>query len=282
MPRGRKKKTEYMKRLEQEAHEEANVKRGLVDLRRGYTPEPTVKYKVGQRVVHGGILKSIITRIYDGGKHIKLYEWTHDHNYGRPIYYQRFMWVRWTEIRPYVEKCTAPVMHHKDNLQISYSQRHVISLIWCYYGQSGIDDEVEYQRGNVWTEEDQVKLIDSIYRNIDIGKFVIIRRPYKENEKGYEILDGKQRLGALRAFYEGRIKYKGYTFQELSSRDRHHFTDYPVSWGEIGVPHDLEDIPNAYKYEYFLKLNTYGHVVSEEHLKFVESLYEKEKSNGND
>ena len=64
-------------------------------------------------------------------------------------------------------------------------------------------------RGNVWDIEDKVKLIDSIFNNIDVGKFAFIKVPYKDNSPSYECLDGKQRVTALIEFYEGRFEYKG-------------------------------------------------------------------------
>jgi uncharacterized protein with ParB-like and HNH nuclease domain len=39
----------------------------------------------------------------------------------------------------------------------------------------------EYQRGFVWKEEHKLKLIDSIFNGIEIGKMVFVRLPWKEN-----------------------------------------------------------------------------------------------------
>ena len=52
-------------------------------------------------------------------------------------------------------------------------------------------------------------LLDSIFKNIDIGKFVLIHlsdSEWVERGFGYEILDGKQRLSALIEFYENKRK----------------------------------------------------------------------------
>ena len=48
----------------------------------------------------------------------------------------------------------------------------------------------DYQRGYVWEQEDKELLLDSIFKNIDIGKFVFIRlsdSEWMERNFGYEI-----------------------------------------------------------------------------------------------
>ena len=86
----------------------------------------------------------------------------------------------------------------------------------------------------MWTETQEQDLLDSIYNNIEIGKFAFIELPYNENDPTtYEILDGKQRLNTLLKFHQGRIKYKGLTIFEMHSIDRYHFENYPISLGEL-------------------------------------------------
>lgn len=108
---------------------------------------------------------------------------------------------------------------------------------------------------------------DSIFRNIDIGKFTL--RSFKTKQDFlYEILDGKQRLTAIREFFEGRFKYKGKTFQELHPFDQNHFEDYDISYAST------EPLTDEQKYRYFLKLNVSGVPMDEKHLKKVEKMLE--------
>jgi uncharacterized protein with ParB-like and HNH nuclease domain len=73
----------------------------------------------------------------------------------------------------------------------------------------------------VWELEDKVALIDSIFNNVDIGKFAFIHLNYGEKYT-YEILDGKQRMRAILDYYENRFQYKGKYFNELSCREQNH------------------------------------------------------------
>ena len=65
---------------------------------------------------------------------------------------------------------------------------------------SGVDFDVDYQCEHVWELTDKVVLIDSIFNNIDIGKFVFVWRDFGVKEKLYEIVDGKQRLLTIKEF----------------------------------------------------------------------------------
>lgn len=80
-----------------------------------------------------------------------------------------------------------------------------------------------------WNQKDKELLLDSIFKNIDIGKFVLIHISDEEWHKrglGYEILDGKQRLNTLIEFYENRIAYNGKCFNDLSGMDKRTFTEH--------------------------------------------------------
>lgn len=85
-----------------------------------------------------------------------------------------------------------------------------------------------YQRDFVWTEDDKKNLIDSIYNNIDCGKILIRKRSFKEIatqvKKGEtevafnDIVDGKQRLKAMKDFMENKFTdSNGYFYKDLSN-----------------------------------------------------------------
>lgn len=65
---------------------------------------------------------------------------------------------------------------------------------------------LEYQRGQVWTQAQQKKLIDSVMRGYPLPVFYLhhIRRGvanYRRDD--FQIIDGQQRIVALRAFHQG-------------------------------------------------------------------------------
>ena len=122
----------------------------------------------------------------------------------------------------------------------------------------------DYQRDYVWTEEDEELLIDSIFLNADIGKFVLIRT--NDARYLYDILDGKQRLHTLIRFYENRFPYKGMYYNDLSPRDKNTFISHMISVGEI------EETDRKIILEQFLRLNRSGRKMDESHLRKVERM----------
>ena len=71
-------------------------------------------------------------------------------------------------------------------------------------------------------------------------------------------------------FYENRFAYKGKYFNDLSPLDRRAFMEHNISYADIHSTSQKEN------YQYFLKLNRGGRQMDKDHLKYVETLYEKE------
>jgi hypothetical protein len=67
--------------------------------------------------------------------------------------------------------------------------------------------DTNYQRpANAWSREDNQCLIDTILRNEPMPIFFI---NYKTDEKVYYIVDGQQRLNAIKKFYDNKLKLNG-------------------------------------------------------------------------
>lgn len=121
----------------------------------------------------------------------------------------------------------------------------------------------------MWEQEDKELLIDSIFNNIDIGKFVLVHLlndEWIESGCSYVILDGKQRLNTIIEFYENRLKYNGKYFNELSRKDQRVFTNHTVAVANV----DESDKKIILKY--FLLLNRTGKSMSNVHLEKIEQM----------
>lgn len=246
--------------------EEENILSQLEDARRGYVPDPPKSriFEIGDEVQVGNIKKSVVEQVFDGGKFYALRQTIVDNNYGRPIESVRLYLFDWLSC--FSINSTKAVLKEENDIFIHFSQRSIEGLLHCHYS-FGIDDSMEYQRELVWELEDKISLIDSIYKNIDIGKFCLIKLPYKDNSPAYEILDGKQRLNALKEFYESRFQYNGKYFHELSKADGYHFRNFPISWGQTNY------LTEEQKYRYFIRLNTQGKPQDQSHMNKVMNLW---------
>lgn len=99
----------------------------------------------------------------------------------------------------------------------------------------------------------------------------------RANDDGnyYEIVDGKQRMLTLLAFYENRFPYKGVFYNDLSVLDKNWFMD-----ASIGVAELDQNATCAEVLEVFLALNEGGKPVAKEVLDHARELLNEEKGEG--
>lgn len=230
---------------------------------------PTYYFEVGDSVRIGHLLDVVVSKVLFEGKAYEITYSSVNNNYGNPITTtnQKNV-VKWTDIR---RKTNSEQIYKEDDLHLSYSHRSLEDIFGKVY-TFGLNLSPDYQREHVWDLDDKVKLIDSIFNNIDIGKFVYVHLEWEDHELyGYEILDGKQRVTAIVEFFEDRFQYKGKYFSDLCDRDQSHFEDYGISYAEI------RHVTLEQKLQYFLKLNTGGRIMDKSHLEKVQEMLNKEQ-----
>lgn len=232
--------------------------------------EPTYRFGVGDKVRYGNLRDCTVEEILHDGKLYVL----------RCLYQGRKSTegdkvvcrvVPWTEVRPLTHGTSSFTVTKRLS---SNSRRCAIeSLLHSYYN-FGIDTDPEYQRDYVWEEKDRENLFDSIFNDMEIGKFVLNNISGRQNNgKMYEIVDGKQRLLTLIMFYENRLPYRGIYFNDLSAKDRNTFLDKAI---------ELDEITNAdYKtiLEQFILINQAGKCMDSAHLDTVRDTLKKLKYN---
>lgn len=82
----------------------------------------------------------------------------------------------------------------------------------------------DFQRGLVWSEAQQVKLIHSVWMGIPIGTYSVNFSTDRLPPRLTNILiDGQQRINSLRAYWDDEIAYQGYLWSQLSELDRRYF-----------------------------------------------------------
>lgn len=236
-------------------------------------PEPTYYFDINDKVVIGNLEDVVVNKIFDNGKIYEILYSSTDTNYGNPIITSGHkMIVNWMNIRKPSNNKESLIKN--TDIRLSYSQQTISSFFnKTYY--FGIDFNPDYQRDYVWELEDKVALIDSIFNNIDIGKFVFIHKGYS-GKYGYEILDGKQRIRAILDFFEDRFQYNGKYYSELSYKDQWHFDEYSISVAEVN------ELTPKQVLKYFLMVNKTGKVMSKEQLIKVEKMLEEIESKIND
>lgn len=159
----------------------------------------TRTFKVGDKVTYGGNTSDIVDEVFDDGL---FYGFKNKESYKV---------VPWVHIFP-IAKTIDFEIGKRNAERISFYNQSIYSVLHKIYSWN-TDLNPYYQRGFVWTKEDEYLLIDSIFNGIEIGKFVFIDTIDDiNNEYDFEVLDGKQRINTILKFYEDRISYKGKTF----------------------------------------------------------------------
>lgn len=141
-------------------------------------------------------------------------------------------------------------------------------------------NEVEYQRGLVWSLEQKQMLIESIYNHVEIGKFVFRKRSFDWVEKRIkagkiehtafaDLVDGKQRYSAIVEFVEGKFPdLHGNYFNDLSGEAQRQFKGYRhLTYVELDEKTTDEDTLAV-----FLAINFTGVPMSKEHIDYVRTI----------
>ena len=262
-----KKKVEKELSIEEKLQQEKE--RGIDQIQREipFINTPSYFFNIGDKVSYGAIKESVVEDILYDGKVYVLRCIVTNNNYGRPYDYETYRVTSWVNVRPICHDNNTNFSENQD-VKLDYYNSTVESLLRKNYA-FGIDFDPDYQRGYVWEQKDKELLLDSIFKNIDIGKFVLIHISNEEWHKrglSYEILDGKQRLSTLIEFYENKLSYKGKYFNDLSGVDKRAFTEHRVSVAEVRETDKMTVL------KYFLMLNRTGKSMDESHLTEVEKM----------
>lgn len=272
------------KKIPKRTEEEARLDRYKFELdefehRVDFVPEPTISYTVGEQVIMGNLQNVFVIDNVHGGKGVIVefdsgpLDRARAREKGEDEFWREKRIVQWNRIKK-LEGHTDEVFNTNGDIRMNFTMRDLEDLLYKKY-HFGLDMEPDYQRGYEWTLEDKQKLIDSIFKNVEIGKFAFIHNGYKHDSPYlYQILDGKQRLNAILEFYENRFTYNGLYFYQLSLRDQHWFERYPITVAEA------QDLTREQILRYFLNLNTGGRQISMEHLAKVALMLEEEMKKG--
>lgn len=101
-----------------------------------------------------------------------------------------------------------------------------IATLYRKIRQGRLDLQPNFQRGEVWGKAKKQRLIDSILRGWHIPPIHVIQVPNSEKQ---EVLDGQQRLAAIRDFLEGEYTING----NLDPVEKHIMELDGLSWDEL-------------------------------------------------
>lgn len=226
-----------------------------------HSGDPSYRFEVGDSVSIGALKNCVVDEVCEDGRYYGI-------KYGKDG--ACYGYWSWLDVRPIPTSLEAKYAQKDSPLfRMSFSNRSIESLLHMYY-YFGVDMEPDYQRGSVWNDEDRTKLLDSIFAGREIGRFVFREVPYEESlEKKcmYEVVDGKQRLMTLCAFYENRFPYRGCFYNELPAEDKNWFGSAMTSLASLS-----DKVTKKEVLEVFVALNQNGRQIEEAVLNHAKKL----------
>lgn len=101
-----------------------------------------------------------------------------------------------------------------------------------------------FQRELVWTQEQQIRFIESIWKGIPIGSFIIHRLDWEAGGKPVPfagwVIDGQQRLTAIEAYWNGGFSVFGAYWGDLERQDQIEFLHTKFSHYEASLKTEEE------------------------------------------
>lgn len=130
---------------------------------------------------------------------------------------------------------------------------------------------VNLQRDFVWTEQQKSDLIVSILKDIPIPPLSVIVHEHCQ----FQIIDGKQRLGAIMGFLKGEFPIifnnEKYYIDELDKDAKRRVQNYTII-ADVAYEYDDELISDDEKIQWFLYVNYSGTPQNSDYLSQIKNL----------
>jgi hypothetical protein len=151
------------------------------------------------------------------------------------------------------------------NVPWSHLERHLEGIPEC-------DLDPDFQRGHVWTKEKQQAYVEFILKGGKSSRAIYFNHPgWMTDFKGkFEIVDGKQRIEAARAFLRDEVEVFGSVFSEFTDNLRLTETDFIVHVNNLQT--------RAEVLEWYLHLNAGGVMHTTDELDRVRELLRLEQN----
>ena len=128
----------------------------------------------------------------------------------------------------------------------------------------------EYQRAHVWTREQQIAYVEYCLRGGEIGRVIVwncATWQHSLTDSPIELVDGKQRLEAVRAFLRGDIPVFGHYYSEWEGSIRGVITGFKFRICTLQTRKEV--------LEFYLSINAGGTPHTKEELDQVRNLLKK-------
>ncbi len=164
-----------------------------------------------------------------------------------------------------------PQFTSRGRYEVTIPWRDLVHVLDGYSKDFNIDLNPDFQRGHVWTKEQQMRYVEFILRGGHGGRVILFNHPgwMKTFEGDMVLVDGKQRLEAVTKFLNNQMNAFGFLYCDYE--DKLNFTDHYFLFNVNNLKTRKEVL------QYYLDFNSGGTVHTQEELDKVWTLLEKEE-----
>ena len=172
--------------------------------------------------------------------------------------------MKFTDIKPFTNWG-----QHKEAVRWSAIER----VLEEWKKDYGLDIDPDFQREHVWTEKQQIAYVEYCLRSGRVGRDILFNCDWGnfdiETRENMVLVDGKQRLQAVRLFMSNKIEVFGHKHSEFD--DKLNMTEHVFFFYVNNLKTKKEVL------QWYLDLNTGGTIHTEEEIEKVKLLLKKEE-----
>lgn len=165
-----------------------------------------------------------------------------------------------------------PQFTRQGSYQVDVHLNYFKSAIDRYVEEEGLQLNPDFQRGHVWTEEQQIKYIEYLLRGGKSGNIVYLNNPSwhitQDGWNEFVCVDGLQRLTAIYRFVSDEIKVFDTLYSEFEDSPRMINATIKININDLRTRQEV--------LQWYLEMNSGGTVHTNDELNRVRDLLIKE------
>lgn len=157
--------------------------------------------------------------------------------------------------------------------ECDYSLVSFIKFIEENEREYGLQMNPDFQRGHIWTEEQQVKYLEFLLRGGKTARVIYLNSNHWQTNcddpEYFVCVDGLQRYTAIKRFVDNEIKVFGHYFNEFEGNPRSHLHGIKVNINNLQTRKEV--------LQWYIEFNTGGTIHSKEEIDRVKELLKQEE-----
>jgi uncharacterized protein with ParB-like and HNH nuclease domain len=162
-----------------------------------------------------------------------------------------------------------PQYTRSGNWECNFDIRGFVGQIEKWEAEDGLQLNPDFQRGHVWTEEQQISFVEFILKGGTTARVVYLNHQgwMGDFEGEFVCVDGLQRITAVKRFIHNEIKAYSYFYKEFEGSPRM-MNDLRININNLKTRKEV--------LQWYLEFNSGGTIHTKEELDKVKKLLEQE------